>query len=355
MAGSTSAAATAQSSSQGTTAAAAPTLTSIVVETDGLTISQPGLCQQLQAVGLYSDGHVRDVTSLATWTVDPTVATIDTQACAWPVAAGTTAIQATVGSATASGTLIVASGVAPGSPSTLAAAILALPAPSGLVLNPGVRNLVDPGAQQQLVVLATWANGVTADVTTQAAFTLSDPTVASVDAGGLAVATGTGTITLTASWQGVTATSQLAFDPAAPLANGDAPSVLGAGGVVSTGNAGSVGTSVSGITASTTATSASATPGPSFSGTVDPLFYSTLACSTCHLTLGNQFKLFTDEGKDYNQIMNNGLVDTTNPAGSLLLMMSTNATGTHPGGQALDPSSAAYQTILAWIQGGAAP
>ncbi len=32
-----------------------------------------------------------------------------------------------------------------------------------------------------------------------------------------------------------------------------------------------------------------------------------------------------------------------------------NADGSHPGGKVLDPSSAAYRTILAWITSGAQP
>jgi hypothetical protein len=333
-------ASTAGTTSSGSTATtpAAPVLTSIVVETDGLTISQPGLCQQLQASGLYSDGRVRDVTRSATWSVaDPTIAAVDTLGCASPVAAGTTSITAAVGSVQGSGTLVVASSAsAPADANAHFAALQALPAPVSLVVNPPVRNLVDAGATQQLVVLATWSSGATADVTVDTTFTISDASVATIDANGVLTGIGTGTITVTAAWNGAQATSQLAFDPAAPLANGDRPSVLGAGATVTT-------------------PTPPAPPPVSFGGAVDPLFYSTLNCSTCHTSMGVQFKLFKDEGKDFTQITTNGLIDTSNPANSLLLTKPVNADGSHVGGNALDPSSAAYKTILSWIQSGANP
>jgi hypothetical protein len=93
----------------------------------------------------------------------------------------------------------------------------------------------------------------------------------------------------------------------------------------------------------------------SFASDVDPLFYSTLNCSTCHISLGNQFRLFKDAGQDYTQITTSGLVDTTDPASSLLLTKPVDADGSHSGGKQLDPSSAEYQTILGWIQSGANP
>src|SRR2546423_506854 len=80
----------ANTASPGSTARA---LVSITIESQGLTISTPGMGQQLQATGVYSDGHVRDVTRAVTWSLgDPTIAAIDSTGFAWPLGPGKTSI-----------------------------------------------------------------------------------------------------------------------------------------------------------------------------------------------------------------------------------------------------------------------
>src|SRR5581483_2449134 len=103
---------TAGSTTSGATASpnAGPTLLSLVVATDGLTLAEPGVGQQLTVAGLYDDGHVRDLTHAAAWSVgDATVAAVDSNAIAWPVGAGTTTLEADFGGLSATGTLTVAS------------------------------------------------------------------------------------------------------------------------------------------------------------------------------------------------------------------------------------------------------
>lgn len=87
------------------------------------------------------------------------------------------------------------------------------------------------GANQEFAAMATYSDDSTTDVTAQAAWTSSDPSVASVDGGGVATPLGPGTTTITASWQGKTGSATLtvsnaqlasiAVQPAAPsIANG---------------------------------------------------------------------------------------------------------------------------------------
>lgn len=234
-------------------------------------------------------------------------------------------------------------------PLTETTAVAALPFPNALVATPMSRNLVDRAAQQQLVVLAWWKAGdLVADVTRSAEISVSDPSVGTIDSSGLVSAQGSGIVQLTASWAGLEVTASYAFDPAAPLADGDAVNqivlVPGAPPIERSLRASSASTSTSGTTGS-----------PSFAKDVDPLFYGTLGCGNCHTTLGVAFKLFNSAGTDFTQITKNGLLDARNAAASLLLTKPVNADGSHPGGKVLDPSSAAYRTILAWITSGAQP
>ncbi len=102
--------------------------------------------------------------------------------------------------------------------------------PTGLTVTPpaATRAL---GANQQFVAVARYSDDSTTAVTTQAAWTSSNPSVASIDGGGGATPVGPGTTTITASWQGMTGSATLTVSdaqlasivvtPAAPsIANG---------------------------------------------------------------------------------------------------------------------------------------
>ena len=115
--------------------ATAPLCNKVVVETDGLTLALGGIGQQLQASGYFTDGRVRDLTHLVTWSVsDPSVAAIDSQGYLWPIAAGSVSVQATCSNVRASGTLTVTAAAAGATPANLGAAIGALPPPDQLVV-----------------------------------------------------------------------------------------------------------------------------------------------------------------------------------------------------------------------------
>lgn len=220
-----------------------------------------------------------------------------------------------------------------------------LPPPNALILTPPSRNLV-AFQPQQLLVLAWWSNGMTADVTFGSEVAVSDASIATVDSNGLLTPTGNvGTVNVMATWQGVVTSALCACDPTAPLSDGNDPDCITLNPhapptIVCIDVSGSM-TPVPGAT-------------PSFATAVDPLFYGSLTCSNCHTpTSGGRFHLFHDPAQDLAGIDANALVDATDPASSLLLTTATNATGSHPGGVALDPAGGDYATILAWIQGGA--
>ena len=486
------------SSAPGSTAAgsAAPSyqipsnvaLRQIVIESDKLAVTISGGTQQVQCSGVFSDGHVRDLTHFAQWTVqDTTVATLDQHGVATPVAAGTTGISASFDGLTAQGTLNVGVGAvttastsAPAAPAgptwttdvfpllettlscktchapngigtvggrmiltgnsstdftqlttsglvdttnpsssvilqkatntvshgggqqiaagsaqytTLlgwitggaplgggASAPAATPAPATapdmIMVNPPLRNLVDRNQAQQLLVLAWWsATGATLDVTRSVTWS-SSSSVASVDSYGLATGSGLGTVTFTCSWQGAVAQSQLAWDPMAPLVNGDMPSVVavpGAGsmsagttgtGTTGAGTTGTTGTGTTGTGTTGTGTTGTASANPTWVTDVFPLFQNTLSCKACHQpgmigtttpTPGggtSRMILTLVSATDYTQITKSGLINTASPASSVLLQ---NATGglTHGGGAVLATSSAQYQTLLNWITAGA--
>jgi hypothetical protein len=200
----------------------------MVVETNG--VETPTVIgQQLMASGQFSDGRVRDLTHLATWTVsDPTVATIDQYAYAWPLAVGTVTVTASYQGMQATGQLTIGAagnGIEPAS--TLLTTLATLPVPTSLVINPTVRNLVDASAQQQIVVWGWFSSFLAlADVTQAATYTISDPSIAMIDTMGVVTALGTGTVTITAEWQGQQTQVQLALGSNASLANGDEPSII---------------------------------------------------------------------------------------------------------------------------------
>jgi hypothetical protein len=214
-----------------------PVCTKIVVETDGIEIPTGGLCQQLMAAGQFTDGRVRDLSHLVTWTVsDPTVAVIDNNACAWPLATGTVTLTASYAGIQATGLLTVGvAGTGVQTSTQLLAAIATLPTPDSLIVNPLVRNVV--GAQQQFCVWGWYGNQqALADVTRAATIAVSDSTVATVDPMGVITVVGAGTVTITASWNGHLATpATLMLGGGASLANGDLPSVISNASVVAVG------------------------------------------------------------------------------------------------------------------------
>jgi Bacterial Ig-like domain (group 2) len=90
-----------------TVAAPKPQLTSIAVTPQGISLSV-GNTQQLHATATYSDSSTSDVTSMVTWgSSAPSVATVSASGLVASVAPGSTAVTATLGSASGSDAITV--------------------------------------------------------------------------------------------------------------------------------------------------------------------------------------------------------------------------------------------------------
>ncbi len=98
----------------------------------------------------------------------------------------------------------------PSTPST--ATVQAPPALTGLAAAPASVRLTAVGQWNDLVVTASYTDGTTAVVTTQAALISSDPTVATVSGSGRVVARSSGTTAVSASYGGLTATTSVVVD-----------------------------------------------------------------------------------------------------------------------------------------------
>ena len=145
-----------------------------------------GNTQQFTATGTFSDSSTQNLTSSVTWTSsDTTVATIAANGLATTLLTGTTTITATSGAITDAVTLtvgiseLVSISVTPVSPS------IAL------------------GNTVQLAATGNYTDGSTQDLTSVAAWSSSDPGVATISSGALVTSTGIGTATMSATFNGV--------------------------------------------------------------------------------------------------------------------------------------------------------
>src|SRR5215813_6477228 len=189
----------------------APTLQSITV-TPNSTSVVVGSTVAFTATGLYSDGSSKNITTQAAWTSSNTTL-------------------ATIVSTTG-----VATGVASGGPVTIAATLSGVSGTASLAVNappppppqPTLQSITVTPNPASVVVSSTvaftatgrYSDGSTRNVTTQAAWTSSNTTLASV-VGTTGVATGVaagGPVTITASLSGVSGTASLtvAAPPPAP-------------------------------------------------------------------------------------------------------------------------------------------
>jgi trimeric autotransporter adhesin len=168
----------------------APTIVSITVSPDGLTLGA-GIKQQYTATATYSDGSSQDLASGVTWTSsDNTVATVDTNGLATTAAQGTITITATVGSFSDTATLTVV-------PASLVS-ISVTPATPSIAL----------GTDQQFIATGFFNDGSTQQLPS-VTWSSSNVNIASINASGLATSTGTGTVTITATSGSVSGTASL--------------------------------------------------------------------------------------------------------------------------------------------------
>lgn len=154
-----------------------------------------GTVRALGAVGTYTDGSTQVLTTQAAWTVaDSAVAFVSnapgSEGLVTMLSAGTTSVRAQVGARSGQATLSVTQ-------ATLVSIDLA-PASSSTPL----------GFARQFIAFGTYSNGATQILTNQVTWASSDPTRALISnaAGsqGLLSTVATGSLTVSATWQGVT-------------------------------------------------------------------------------------------------------------------------------------------------------
>ena len=177
----------------------APRLQYLTITPTSATINV-GTSQQFTAQAYYSDGSIKDGTSLVTWGSSNTaVATILPTGVATAVGAGTATI-----TAAAAGT--------PGATATLN------------VVNQLVSIDVTPknqtvpvGQMQQYTATGTYNTGPPVDITSQVTWSATPSSIATITTGGLATAVSSGTATITASLSGVNGSTSMITGPPVPV------------------------------------------------------------------------------------------------------------------------------------------
>ena len=168
----------------------APTISSIVVTPDGLTLGI-GIGQQYTATAIYSDGSVQDLVSGVTWSSSaPAVASISNSGLATTLSAGSATITAKVGSFTDTTQLTV-----------VAAHLLSIsvsPTPVSIAA----------GTDQQFTATGSFDDGST-QLLPSVTWSSSSSSVATINSSGLATGVGTGTATVSATSGSVSGTAAL--------------------------------------------------------------------------------------------------------------------------------------------------
>ncbi len=179
----------------------AKTLTSVAVSPATPSIAI-GATQQFVATATYSDSTTANVTTSATWTSsNPAIAKVTPSGLASALAAGSATIMATIDGVSGSASL----SVPPPAVTKTLTSIVVTPATATFAI----------GATQQFIATATYSDSTTANVTTLATWTSSNPTIAKITPGGLASALAAGSATITATLSGVSGSASLTVPPPA--------------------------------------------------------------------------------------------------------------------------------------------
>jgi trimeric autotransporter adhesin len=176
-------------------------LQSIAVTPANLSIAA-GLTEQFTATGTYSDKSTQNLTSQVTWASATTsVATISnasgSQGLATGVSTGTSTISATLNGITDSTVL------------TVTAAVL-----QSIAVTPADTSL-PVGETEQFTATGTYSDKSTQNLTTQVTWASSDTTWATISSAGLASAVSPGPVTISATLDGITGSTNLTIIAAA--------------------------------------------------------------------------------------------------------------------------------------------
>lgn len=171
-----------------------------------------GESEQLTATGTFSDGSTQDLTQSATWlSLGSSVASVSPSGDATANAVGTATISATTGSKAGSASLTV----------TPAAIISINVTPATLSLG--------LGSSRQFQAIATMSDGTTQDLTRVVAWSSTQPAIAGVSSGGLAIAQEVGSTSIVAQDGGVTGSANLTVMPLIAVNYFDRASAMKAG------------------------------------------------------------------------------------------------------------------------------
>ena len=181
-------------SSQSISAQISVTVTPAVVASIAVTPANPsipaGYVQQFTAVATFTDATTQDITDSAVWTSSKgNVATINASGLASGLAVGNSTITASLESVSGSATLQVSSALLQSITVT----------PQNL--------LMTTGTTAQLMATGHYSDSTNQNLTTLATWTSSDATVGSVDSAGIVSGRQPGTVTITASYGGMNATT----------------------------------------------------------------------------------------------------------------------------------------------------
>ncbi|MGY3902533.1 beta strand repeat-containing protein [Aeromonas lusitana] len=160
-----------------------------------------GLSLQLQAIATFSDDTTKDVSTQASWlSNNPTVLSVDNKGKITALDVGDATVIATIQGITGQ--------------TTVSAVNLAV---SQIQIIPATVQLAI-GTTTKLTAIATFADQSTQDISTQAAWLSSNPAVATVDNTGLVTGVAAGSVTLSATLLGVTATTSIQVNNASVTA-----------------------------------------------------------------------------------------------------------------------------------------
>ena len=196
-------------SGQATVNVSNPTLTSITVLPQGPSVTA-GTKQPFTATGNYDNNTTFDLTTQATWTSSNISVAQESNA------AGSNGVATTfvAGTVTISAALNGISGTA--------ALTVTAPTISSIQIAPATPSAIDVGGTQAFTANAVYANGTTAPITAE--WTSSNTAVATIAAAGgpgagreVATAVSAGTTTITAIYQGMTASATLTVNAAVTL------------------------------------------------------------------------------------------------------------------------------------------
>jgi hypothetical protein len=154
-----------------------------------------GESTQLAAIGNFSNGTIQNLTPTATWSSASAIASVNGSGAVVANAVGTSTITASVGSVTGSASLTVTPAVV-----------------VGLTITPAAISLVLENSSQ-LQAMANMSNGTIQNMTASAAWSSTQPDIASVTSYGYATAQQVGTTTIEAEINGITGSASLTVIP----------------------------------------------------------------------------------------------------------------------------------------------